>query len=1299
MAAPYVPLRIFSSYTMLEGAIEPKAVAKQAKRLDFPAAAVTDRNGLYAAMAFTEACREAGVQPIVGTFLAIARPGPQPALDWLALYAQNDKGYDNLCSLVSEAHLGRPVEEPAHVLLEALAGRTEGLIALTGGGEGALARLLAAEQTKAAGEMLESLVQLFPSRLYVELSRRGDAVEQAAEADLIDLAYAHDLPLVATNPACFAEPHFHAAHDAMLCIAQSSQIDRDDRARSSPEAWMKPAAAMRELFGDLPEAIANSAVVARRCAFGAPRRKPILPSIAGDTQGEAEQLRRDARAGLAARLEKYVAPGEAGTSVFPGESRGPEAGDVAGSESDLGPGFRRGTEGVTEGVRGTAEVGLEETASLLPGESRGPEADDMPGSDSDPGPGLRRGTEGAGPDVAALEERFPDYFTRLEYEIEIIVGMGFAGYFLIVADFIKWAKENDIPVGPGRGSGAGSVVAWALTITDLDPLRLGLLFERFLNPERVSMPDFDIDFCETRRGEVIRYVQRRYGTDKVAQIITFGKLKARAVLKDTGRVLQMPYGQVDRLAKLIPNHPTDPWTLERALNGVSELAADYKNDADIRRLFDLAMKLEGLPRHSSTHAAGVVIGDRPLDQLVPLYRDPRSDMPVTQFDMKYVEAAGLIKFDFLGLKTLSVLQKAVRMLAKRGVAVDLDRLAWDDPAVFALLQRGDTVGIFQFESEGMRRTLAAVKPTCFEDIIALNALYRPGPMDNIPMFGARKNGREIEYPHPMLEDVLKETYGVFVYQEQVMEAAKVLAGFSLGEADLLRRAMGKKIQAEMDAQRERFVTGCAANHIARPKANELFDLIDKFAGYGFNKSHAAAYALVAYQTLWLKAHHPVEFYAASMCFDMHQTDKLAIFVDDMRRMGVPCLPPSINASEAEFAVEAIDNSPSPSGCGATKARPGDEPPPYGFGVGAVEVEDSSPVIARETSPTPTPPLKERGLGVRYALGALKGVGEKAMEQLVDERRANGRFLSLDDFAERIDPRLLNRRQLESLAGGGAFDALAPNRASIFAAAETILAHAASAADARASGQGGLFGGAGDAQVPPIRMPTAAAWTMAQAMAAEKEAFGFYFSAHPVDRYRHLAEAHGAKSFADLAALPAAAEGGRTGAVMAGLIEETRWRTSARGRRYLMATCSDASGQFAATIFDDDAAARVEEAAKAGGCALLNVELDRRPGEEAPRVTIRSLQPFESLSKRTRLQLEVEVADEEAVRRLAAALAGDRGGSGELRLRVTLAQGEAELVLGRDFVLDAELAARIERVEGVVAVRLAVAPAPRLALVS
>ncbi|HEX6217644.1 MAG TPA: DNA polymerase III subunit alpha, partial [Sphingomicrobium sp.] len=835
------------------------------------------------------------------------------------------------------------------------------------------------------------------------------------------------------------------------------------------------------------------------------------------------------------------------------------------------------------------------------------------------------------------------YRERLDFEIDVITRMGFAGYFLIVADFIQWAKANDIPVGPGRGSGAGSVVAWALTITDLDPLELNLLFERFLNPERVSMPDFDIDFCETHRDKVIAYVQEKYGRDRVAQIITFGRLKARAVLKDTGRVLQMPYGQVDRLAKLIPNHPTDPWTLERSLNGVSELASEYKSDSDIKRLFDLAMKLEGLPRHASTHAAGVVIGDRPLQELVPLYRDPRSDMPVTQFDMKYVEAAGLVKFDFLGLKTLSVLKEGQRLLAQSGVHIDFARLGWDDPAVYDLLQRGDTVGVFQLESEGMRRTLAAVRPTSFGDIIALVALYRPGPMDNIGMFGDRKNGRlPIEYPHPLLEGILAETYGIFVYQEQVMQAAQILAGYSLGEADLLRRAMGKKIQSEMDAQRARFVEGCAAKDISAPKANELFDLIDKFAGYGFNKSHAAAYALVAYHTAWLKAHHRAEFYAASMSFDMAQTDKLALFVEDIRRAGVDCLGPSINASRADFSVE--------------------------------------------------------GEAVRYALGALKGVGEKAMEALIAERERGGPFLSLEDFADRIDPRLLNRRQLESLAAAGAFDEIVDDRAAVFAAAETILAHASVAAEQRASGQHGLFGGDSPASAAPIRLPHDARWTLAERMAAEREAFGFYFSAHPVDAQRHLLAAHHVRRYGELADIQIP-EGTRSSAMMAGLVEGVRWRVSAKGRRYMMATLSDPSGQFEASVFEDEACAALENAAKAGDCGLLTVELDKRSGDDAPRVAVRRFQPLDRLAQVTRLRMEIRLRTPAQAGELARLLADSRGGNGSIRFRVPLSGGgEAIVLAGRDFTLDAELGARIERLTGEGSVDLSAQEPPRLALV-
>ncbi|MFC0101586.1 DNA polymerase III subunit alpha [Sphingopyxis terrae] len=1152
--SPFVPLRVFSSFTMLEGAIEPKAIAKAARERGFPAIAVADRNGLYGVMAFGDACKAAGIQPIVGALLSVARPGQRlasgaPLIDWIALYAQDDAGYNNLCALVSAAHLGRPVEQEPHVLLSDLAGKTDGLICLTGGGEGALARLLAGEQKATADEYVEQLEALFAGRLYVELSRRGDATEKAAEAALIELAYARALPLVATNPANFVDPQFHPAHDAMLCIAQSAYVESEDRRASNPEAWLKSAEAMEDSFSDLPEAIRNTLVIAQRCAFMAPKRKPILPSLAGDREGEAAQLKADAHAGLAERLALY-------------------------------------------------------------------------------------------PDLS--EEERQAYVERLDFEVDVITQMGFPGYFLIVADFIKWAKAHDIPVGPGRGSGAGSLVAWSLTITDLDPLKLGLLFERFLNPERVSMPDFDIDFCETRRGEVIRYVQEKYGRDTVAQIITFGKLKARAVLKDTGRVLQMSYGQVDRLAKLVPNHPTDPWTLERALNGVSELMTEYKQDDGVRRLFDMARQLEGLPRHSSTHAAGVVIGDRPLDQLVPLYRDPRSDMPVTQFDMKYVETAGLVKFDFLGLKTLSVLKEARRLLALRGVDVDLDTLGWDDPAVYELLQRGDTVGVFQLESEGMRRTLSAVKPTNFGDIIALVALYRPGPMDNIPLFGARKNGREpIAYPHPLLEGILAETYGIFVYQEQVMQAAQILAGYSLGGADLLRRAMGKKVQAEMDAQRDTFVKGCGEhNGIDAKAANELFDLIDKFAGYGFNKSHAAAYALLSYQTAWLKAHYPHEFFAASMSFDSHQTDKLSIFIDDMRRLDIAIAPPSINDSEADFSVGR----------------------------------------------------SEDGLAVRYALGALKGVGEKAMEALVAEREAKGDFASLDDFAARIDPKLLNRRQIEALAGGGAFDCVEPDRPRAFAGAEALLACANSSAHERSTGQGGLFGG--DVAIAPVlQLSAAEPWTLAERMAKEKDAFGFYFSAHPVEQYEAVIAARGARTYGDICETVEMTPGTRIPMVMAAMVESARPRVSQRGNRFLNLTLSDRSGQFQSSCFDEQAGKILEALAADGGCALLNVELDLLEGEETPRVTVRGAQSLADIAASAALQLDCRVELAEAPGEMLRYLERREDARGRVIVATTdpLTGEDIRIELGRGFALGPDTVSRLQMVAGVTEVALSLVP--------
>ena len=1183
--APFVPLRVLSSYSMLEGAIDPKDIAKLAKERGFPAIAICDRNGLYGIMAFAAACKSEGVQPIIGALLGVARGDDRGTVDYLPLFAQDDAGYDNLCHLVSAAHLDRPLERDPHVTLADLEGRTDGLIALTGAGEGGLTRLLAEGQHEAGARLVGRLEALFPGRLYVELARAADPFCERAEDALVELAFARDLPLVATNPANFAEPHMHKAHDAMLCIAGSTQIDAEDRPRSNPQAFVKQAGLMEEAFADLPEATANTLVIAQRCAFAPPYRKPILPSLAGDLAGEARMLAEDSRKGLADRLAAY----------YPETVRAE----------------------LVEALSFSSVEALEEQQQSFD----------------------KLRTNG-------LWEEVLTYKRRLEFEIDVIVKMGFPGYFLIVADFIKWAKDQGIPVGPGRGSGAGSAVAWALTITDLDPIKLGLLFERFLNPERVSMPDFDIDFCETRRGEVIRYVQAKYGSDHVAQIITFGKLKARAVLRDCGRILQMSYGQVDRLCKMVPNHPTDPWTLPRSLNGAADFKREYDNDKEVKRLVDLAMQLEGLPRNSSTHAAGVVIGDRPLAQLVPLYRDPRSDMPVTQFDMKYVESSGLVKFDFLGLKTLSVLRKAVDLLEARGIAINLGALPLDDAEVYRLMQAGNTVGVFQLESEGMRRTLKAVKPTNFGDIIAIGALYRPGPMDNIPMFGRRKNGdEEIVYPHPKLEAILAETYGIIVYQEQVMQAAQVLAGYSLGEADLLRRAMGKKVQAEMDAQRQRFVEGCKAHsEIDAKRANELFDLIDKFAGYGFNKSHAAAYALLSYQTAWVKAHYPEDFYAASMCFDMHQSEKLNVFVDDARRYpngqgGVEVLPPCINASEAEFTVEQTDT----------------------------------------------------GYAVRYALAGIRNVGEKAMELIVAERALGGAFTSLKDLFERVPQGTMNRRQLEGLICAGAFDGLEADRALLFANAEHLMAVADAAIRERSSGQAGLFGGdAGPAE--ELRLQPCAPWNRPEKMAKERENFGFYFSAHPVQQYREAASANGARTYQSLMEA-GAPPGGRGTAVMAALVEGITKARTRKGGTFVRADFSDASGQFSAACFEESLVPDFERWAAAGECLLLTVELDSPNPDEPPRLTVRGARPLAAVSGTTPMELSAEIATLEALLELRIELDVARGdhptGVGEVVVSLALANGgQARMCLGRNFVLTGELAERLACVAGIAKVSLA-----------
>lgn len=1079
MPDSFVHLRVHTAYSLLEGAIKPGELAPLCNEAKMPAVAVTDTNNLFGSLELSLTLSGAGIQPIIGCVLDF-KPHEQDgfrsatykeAPEQLVFLAQNEQGYQNLLKLVSLAYL-EPAGELPLLDYEQIEGLSEGIICLTGGPTGGLARLLTSERISQADQFARRLKELFEGRLYIELQRHGLPQEEQAEAALIKLAMDFEIPLVATNDVYFATKDKFQAHDALLCIAEGRYVSEEDRRKVTAEHYFKDAAAMRELFSDIPEAIENTLQIAKRCAFMSPKRAPILPRF-GDIEQERMMLNEKAKEGLERRLQRHVL---------------------------------------------SLEMSEEER-----------------------------------------QAKRTEYEERLKYEIEVINQMGFPGYFLIVADFIQWSKEHGIPVGPGRGSGAGSIVAWALRITDLDPIRFGLLFERFLNPERVSMPDFDIDFCQDRRDEVIHYVQGKYGADQVAQIITFGKLQARAVLRDVGRVLQLPYGQVDRICKLVPNNPANPVTLQEAINSEPALREAIREDETVERMVKTALKLEGLYRHASTHAAGVVIGDRPLVELLPLYRDPRSDMLVVQYSMKYAELAGLVKFDFLGLKTLTVLETARRFVAENhGVELDLLKLPEGDPKTYEMLGQGESTGVFQLESSGMRDTLCKLKPDTIEDIIALVSLYRPGPMDNIPTYIARKHGKEKpEYLHPDMEPILGETFGVMIYQEQVMQIAQKLASYSLGEADILRRAMGKKIASEMEAQRTLFTERAIQNGVKENTARAIFDLMAKFASYGFNKSHAAAYALIAYQTAYLKANYPAEFIAASMTYDIHNTDKLAIFKDEAARYGIAMLPPDVNASYADFRVEKGE------------------------------------------------------LAIRYALGALKNVGEAAMESLVKEREANGPFETVFDLVKRCDSKVLNKRQMENLIRAGAFDSLEGNRKKLMQGLDVIMAYGQSAQRERESDQVSLFAVAdGGEDVTPVpSLPECSDWLSTERLTEEFSAVGFYLNAHPLESYKDELERMRVTPSIDL---PEKLRSEYTGVRVAGIVTGTTFKRSQKGR-FAFLSLSDQAGAYEASIFDEGLLDSQRELLAVG--SLLMVSAEGKKDDGGIRLIVKSLTPLDDAVSR------------------------------------------------------------------------------------
>ncbi|WP_417448973.1 DNA polymerase III subunit alpha [Kordiimonas sp.] len=1163
--ASFVHLRVHTAYSLSEGAIHVKDLVKQCVGHKMPAVAVTDTDNMFAALEFSSYATDANVQPIIGVTLHVRNPykdhtakGKKAAKpDQLVLLAQNHAGYQNLMKIVSRAHLESDPQDGVQFPFESFDGLTGDIICLTGGVSGPVGALLVEGNKDAAEKCLLDLKALFADRLYVEIARHGMKEEEATEEDFLDFAYAHQLPIVATNQPFFIGPDMYEPHDALLCMAESTYVAVQDRRRLNPEYRFKSGEEMISLFNDLPEAVENTVNIAQRCAFKVDKIDPLLPNFtSGMDVSEADMLRKDSEEGLRERLN-----------------------------------FKAKEEGLT------------------------------PGRD---------------------QEWEKEYWDRLDYELGIINQMGFPGYFLIVADFIQWAKDHDIPVGPGRGSGAGSVVAWVLKITDLDPLRFSLLFERFLNPERVSMPDFDVDFCQDKREKVIRYVQDKYGYDHVAQIITFGKLQARAVVKACGRVMQQPHGQTDRLSKMIPNDPGNAMTLQEAIDSEPRLQAEINNDELTRRVMERALKLEGFYAHSSTHAAGVVIGDRPLDQLVPLYRDPKSDMPVTQFNMKWVELAGLVKFDFLGLKTLTVLDRAVDYIRERDIEIDLAAVPLDDPASYKLLAAGDTAGVFQLESTGMRAVLKGLRPDKFEDIIAIVALYRPGPMDNIPTYVNRKHGREeVEYPHPILEEILGETYGVIIYQEQVMQIAQVMSGYSLGEADILRRAMGKKIQAEMDKQRGRFCDGAVERGIDKEKASYIFDLVTKFASYGFNKSHAAAYALVAYHTAYLKANYPVEFMAAIMTLDMGNTDKLAAFKQELQRAEIPLLLPNINRSDVAFVVEKVEE-----------------------------------LYCDEDDP-------RQNRGVRYALGAIKGVGEKAMEGIVAERKANGDFKDIFDFAERIDPKLLNKRQMERLASAGAFDCLLPDRAQAYAAAEIVMRLAQMQAKERESDQVSLFGGDMAKSVDRPSLPVTRSWTDTETLENEKSAVGFYISAHPLDAYETILERERIIPAREVYHDPGLV--GQT-VRMAGAIAGYREGNTKRGSKFGRLTLSDRSDAFEIMAFEDDLDG-IRSLVEDGAPVVVSVQIRKRDDDDSIGLSLRGIESLEMVAAHSSKGLFIEVEESSAFVSVKAALDRKTGGKGKVTIRVPVADNNrfAEFRLKGAYKVTPELKQAVAAEMGVLTV--------------
>jgi DNA polymerase III subunit alpha len=1032
MAADFVHLRLHTEFSLIDSVVRVPELVDAVSAAGMGAVAVTDQSNLFAMVKFYKAALGKGVKPVVGVDLLVKESGERVQPSRITLLCQSQPGYKNATRLVSRAYLEGQQRGIPTISREWLtAGNVDGLIALSCAAEGDVGRALLNGREKDAERALDFWTALFPGRYYIELQRIGRPNEESYIAAAVTLASRREVPVVATNPVCFLKKDDFESHEARVCIHDGTLLADSGRPRRySQQQYLRTPTEMAVLFADMPEALANSVQIARRCSL-------VLKL------GEA-------------RLPPYPVPGGVTTEDF---------------------------------IRAEAAAGLERRLSIVP------------------------------------EPQVPAYRERLAIELDVICQMGFAGYFLIVADFIRWSRENGVPVGPGRGSGAGSLVAYSLGITDIDPLKYDLLFERFLNPERVSMPDFDVDFCMDGRDRVIEYVAEKYGRERVSQIITYGTMAAKAVVRDVGRVLGHPYGFVDRIAKLVPFELGI--TLDDALTKEPELKRLYDTEDEIKNLIDLARSLEGLTRNAGMHAGGVVIAPSVLTDYAPLYCDEQGTSVVTQFDKDDVEAAGLVKFDFLGLRTLTIIDKALgiinRVRAEKGEPpLDIGAVSMSDVKSFALLKSCRTTAVFQLESRGMKDLVRRLQPDCFEDIVALVALFRPGPLQSgmVDDFIDRKHGKingPIDYLHPSLEKVLKPTYGVILYQEQVMQIAQVLAGYTLGGADLLRRAMGKKKPEEMAKQRSIFLKGSVERGVPEEQAAYIFDLMEKFAGYGFNKSHSAAYALLSYQTAYLKAHYPAAFMAAVLSADMDHTDKVVTLIQECSEIGLEVKPPDVNHSRYEFAAGG-----------------------------------------------------ERT--IRYGLGAVRGVGQGAVEELIKEREGRGPYKSLEDLCRRLDLQKVNRRVLEALLRSGSLDGLGANRATLMHRLPAAMQLGDQNSKAQDAGQNDMFGLMSDdraaAPAPPVRAVELPEWSESVRLTGERETLGLYLTGHPIGRFEAGLARLVSHRIVDLISdRPIGGEGPRFGGgkpvTVAGLIDEVK----KRGPRIIL-TLDDRTGRIEVNLFED-----------------------------------------------------------------------------------------------------------------------------------